>query len=152
MKKFTPVVLAAALAAPTLPAPATAWVSEAVRTDNLGSVEVRVTDGATGGCWTNIGEARTYAEDKLSELGYVIKDTHFYHIKFEISVTSERVNGGCYGVVMIELFAPAELSFAKGSVTGLLGRRSFTFIGHKNANTVVLDVIKNLVDEMMEDA
>lgn len=71
---------------------------------SFGPVEVTVDDDATGGCWTNLGEAKVYAEDKLRNLGYTITvqtqsgDGHFF-----ISVNSARLNSRCYGSVGIQM-------------------------------------------------
>ncbi len=127
-------------------------------TDNVPGVEVVVHDDAVGGCWTNIGEAKTYAEDKLRELGYSIfvEDENAEDGKqmdFYITVNSGRsALGTCYGAVTIELLAPAELTYSKGRSYAVLGDIGYTFVGRENANVLVLEVIKKLTDEMTPEA
>ncbi|WP_170477021.1 hypothetical protein [Ruegeria arenilitoris] len=69
MLRIIPFALAAAMAIPAS-AKAGPWVLEDdVSPKNLEAVSVVIEDEVKDGCWTNIGEAPTHAEDKLSELG-----------------------------------------------------------------------------------
>ncbi len=106
MQRFAPTVLATALGFATLPAAVGGWTSEhIVNPENLPTVKVRIFDGAEGGCWTNIGEARTYAEDKLAGLGYEVRETDEpAHFTFDISITSSRGGGNCYGSAEVSIF------------------------------------------------
>tara|TARA_B100001057_G_C22529658_1_gene825269 strand:- start:271 stop:624 length:354 start_codon:yes stop_codon:yes gene_type:complete len=52
---------------------------------------VNIIDDAKDGCWTNIGEVRTYIEDKLAENGAVIVEG-----KKDADVLGLRVIGSLY--------------------------------------------------------
>ncbi|WP_170482589.1 hypothetical protein [Ruegeria arenilitoris] len=69
MLKIIPFALAAAIAIPASAKAGPRVLEDVVSPKNLETVSVVIEDEAKDGCWTNIGEARTYAEDKLSELG-----------------------------------------------------------------------------------
>ena len=49
-----------------------AFVAEGVSPTKLGNFEVFLIDNADDGCWTNLGEDKTYAADKLGILGYKV--------------------------------------------------------------------------------
>ncbi len=54
------------------------------------------------GCWTNIGEARTYAEDKLSELGYEVRDDdEKVNVRMKLSINSQRNGDKCLGSISV---------------------------------------------------
>ncbi len=147
MFRIIPFALAAALA---IPASARAWVEEdIVNPSNLETVTVKVFDDAEGGCWTNIGETRTYAEDKLSELGYtVVKDPKEADFRMNLSVLSNRSASGCWGYVDIQLKTRASLLNGFGLADALVGEVGRILVDHDNANILMLDVIKELTDEM----
>ncbi|WP_170449294.1 hypothetical protein [Ruegeria arenilitoris] len=150
MKAFAPIAFTAALAAPVIPTTAQAWVLDnVVSIENTGGVEVILQDSAVGGCWTNLGEVKTYAEDKLKERGYSVDQKSPKQMNLLIAVNSERVSDGtCYGAVFAKLIAPAELKHSEGTAYAILGEVSTTYTGHKNANIVVLDLVKTLIDDM----
>lgn len=91
-----------------------------------------------------MGEAKTYAEDKLALAGYQIEEGEFR--VFRIDILSERdPKGLCYGRITVEMFR-------SGYFGGLFGKHvvamvGTTFTGHEDANTMVLDEIKKLIDE-----
>ena len=74
-------------------------------------VEVNIDDQASDGCWSNLGEARTYAEDKLKiaganvgETDYTDADERIYDLR--VVVVAERLpNGLCTGMLEVELRA-----------------------------------------------
>ncbi len=49
-------------------------------------------------------------------------------------------------------FAPADLRWAEGEAVALLGEPGGVFRGHDNANYLMLDYIKGMIDEMREGA
>jgi hypothetical protein len=159
MKRFAPIAFVAAVAAPVLATTARAWVLEdVVAPENMRGVEVVVQDEAVGGCWTNIGEAKTYAQDKLRELGYSIyveddRSEVGKQMDFDILVHSGRGSDGtCYGGIWIRLLAPAELTYSEGSAFAILGEVGYTFVKRENANVLVLELIKVMIDEMTPEA
>ena len=46
---------------------ASAWVSKGFVPKNVSQITVNISDQANDGCWTNIGEVKRYAEDKLED-------------------------------------------------------------------------------------
>ena len=97
---------------------APSWVGAAIwdknaRIEKFDRIFVVITDGATGGCWTNIRTARQYAENKLlladakAELdhgrqgyGFVVEG-----VTFAIIINAFRSGGLCNGQIDIELSA-----------------------------------------------
>lgn len=138
----------AALMIGSIPNSASAFVSHNLNPDTFGSAQISLGDGATGGCWTNLGEAKTYAEDNLRGLGYTVASVA--QGVFLVSVNSQRMsNGKCYGDIGIQMWR-SEI------VNGLFGllevaSSSQIFVGYDNANILVLDQIKSLIDEMAEE-
>ena len=113
----------------------------------------RVRDGAEQGCWTNIGEARTYAEDKLADIGYEVRgEDEPVHILFDIVILSTRSGGYCYGNIDIEVLAPSELVWSDGNAYGVVGGHGGIFRGYQNANYLMLDYVKEMIDEMESNA
>lgn len=57
-----------------------AWPEERIYVDpratispaSFTNVSVRLADDARNGCWTNLGEVKTYAEDKLTLKGFTV--------------------------------------------------------------------------------
>lgn len=114
---------------------------------NFGEISVVITDDASDGCWTNLGEVETYAGDKLRSLGYTISNKPTSGT-FSVMVNSERREGGkCYGNVHIQIYRP---TFDKGLLGYLeVARQGGIFVGYDNANSLVLGHVKKLADEML---
>ncbi len=152
MLRIIPFALAAALA---VPESAKAWVTEnGVDPEEYKSVAVSVLDNADEGCWTNLGEARTYAEDKLSELGFQIQqdDDDEDQLTMTLHVHSTRGPMGCFGVIDIELIAPAWIWSSNSYAWATLGESGGIFSGHDNANVIILDYIKDMIEDMESKA
>ncbi|WP_171239702.1 hypothetical protein [Ruegeria sp. HKCCA5491] len=154
MKKFLPIAFAVVMTASNSTAIAEPWTySEIVNPENLQSVKVEVTDGATEGCWTNIGEVQTYAEDKLGNLGYEVREKDApAHFVFDVFINSGRSGGTCFGYIEVTLKAPAELKWSEGTALAILGDHGGVFKGYDNANYMMLDYVKELIDEMRDNA
>ena len=56
---------------------ASAWVSKGFIPANVSLVSVDIKDQASNGCWTNIGEVKRYAEDKLELAGFKVSREKF---------------------------------------------------------------------------
>ena len=128
-----------------------AWVSDNVSPSSLGAIEVEIIDDAEDGCWTNIGESKAYAKDKLELLGYeVVSKWSLGDATFSISVLSERMIDGnsCYGSITVDLY----IAQTAGRVFGYhkVGSNNFVFIRSSNANNLILNRIKGMIDEMRE--
>jgi hypothetical protein len=122
-----------------------AWVFEELSPSTFGNINVSIVDAASSGCWTNLGEVKTYAEDKLRNLGYVVVDSG--NSSLGISVFSERSREGtCYGNIAIQIYKIV----SNNGLTGFLevGGRNHIFKGYDNANTIALGNVKIMIDEM----
>lgn len=116
-----------------------AWVSPSLNPQTFGPVQVYLNDDATDGCWTNLGEVKTYAEDKLRGLGYMVFSESIR--RFEISVNSQRMsNGQCYGNISIQMFRVEHVNGLSGFLLVVDG--GSIFLRNENANNYVLDTIK----------
>ncbi|WP_170507440.1 hypothetical protein [Ruegeria arenilitoris] len=122
------------------------WVTPSVFKQAI----VKVYDGASDGCWTNIGESKRYAEDQFKLAAFnVVEDYSSETLSLgdaEISVlvSSERFGSGCYGSLRVEVrtslyFALAD-TYVLGNVGAPLGQ---DFNGYDNANLIALNAIKD---------
>lgn len=77
-----------------------AWFSRGYTAEMIAPVYVSVQDGATGGCWTNIGEVTTYIKDKLELAGVdrSNKENENYYLSFIVD-GARTEDGYCYGMV-----------------------------------------------------
>ena len=131
---------------------ADAWVSDNVSPSSLGAIEVEIRDDAEGGCWTNIGESKAYATDKLELLGYeVVSKWSVGDASFSVTVISQRLNNNtsCFGAINIDLY----IAQITGGVFGYhhVGGSKYVFVEPSNANNLILDRIKAMVDQMREE-
>ena len=115
---------------------------------SFGSVQVAVADDASDGCWTNLGEVKTYAEDILRNLNYSVSSGDAPGT-FLIGVTSERAsNGKCYGSVSIQMYKLQEIDGLFGFLE--VAETGGIFVNHDNANIVTLNYVKKLTDELRD--
>ena len=76
--------------------------------NDITPVYIELMDNATGGCWTNLMEAKNYAAGQVDIAGGKLVETpqEAYSI-FSINVIAERMdNGGCYGTVIASFYRP----------------------------------------------
>jgi hypothetical protein len=134
------------LIAGILPSMAAAWVSGNLSPTTFGPLKVAVYDDAYDGCWTNLGEAKTYAEDRLRNLGYIISDDVRFH-EVAISVNTKRyVNGLCYGSIDIQIFSSEVVNGIYGNFEVAYSKATFIVPG--NINQEALNQIRMMTDEM----
>jgi hypothetical protein len=125
---------------------ANAWYSSGANSSKVDSFTVILSDDAENACWTNLRQAREYAEEKLEIEGYnVLAEGGEYN--FEIRVLSERNNsGGCYGYVMVNIWAN---NYRNGVFGGHeIGVASSVYVNHDNLNIAVIEVISTMVGQM----
>ena len=129
-----------------------AWVTKDFVPANVSKINVGISDSASDGCWTNIGEVKRYAEDKLELAGFNVTrekfekydDTkHFYVI---INITSERAANSCYGSISTYIMKMVYdnnvyAKFVAGEAEGI-------FSGHKNVNQHALKFVGNFMKEI----
>lgn len=124
---------------------ANAWYAPDVNSSSINSITVNLYDGAENACWTNLREAREYAEEKLEIKGYnVLAEGDEY--SFNISVSSSRDNGMCFGSVKVEIF----VGNYRNGVFGLhlIGSMTDALLEPNNFNNYVIEVISDMIAEM----
>jgi predicted butyrate kinase (DUF1464 family) len=125
---------------------ANAWYSTGANSSSVGSITVKLYDDAENACWTNLREAREYAEEKLNIEGYnVLAEGGEYN--FQINVLGKRHNsGGCFGYVRVSIWAS---NYRNGVLGGHeIGAESSVYVNHDNLNNAVIEVISWMVAEM----
>ena len=124
-----------------------AWTNKDFRIANK-NIVVEVYDDATNGCWTNLGEVKSYAKDKLSIAGANMKNEHTGLVRpdndnywYTISVIGYRLNNGvCIGSISTELYSAVrfrEFHFAYVQSETMLVNSS----NGSNLNNQVLSVV-----------
>ena len=104
------------LIAPSLAGAESFFLDESLTLDDLKSLDINVElgDGATGACWTNLKEAREYAEEKLRTAGLKVSNVEYMNADknsywFVINVYAYRLNkdgsGPCVGNYDIQVYA-----------------------------------------------
>lgn len=125
--------------------PAAAWVAENVTPENFGPIEVLIFDLASDGCWTNLGEVRTYAEDKLTEIGFEVVESSAG--KFIVRVHSERAGTDlCYGSINTSIGLAIPHNRMYGGLQ--VGEDGMIFANYRNANTITLNWVKKHIEQM----
>lgn len=125
--------------------------------DDFQTASVRLLDDAKNGCWTNIGETKTYAEDqlRLRGLDVVQRDSYEFetdpfwedgHIAFLLRVEAQRIgNGLCAGHVIVMMAKSWDWD-DRSFVAGTLGYpASWSIWDDNNLNTLVLDFTKGFI-------
>lgn len=128
---------------------------------DIGPLKVMILDDASGGCWTNMREAKNYAEGKLeiagADLSYVSDDIAYAgkRTNFWISVHADRLsNGLCVGHAEITIsgYFFSNARHKEGQAIGILAFSQYRDLlrNGNNMNTQVLDTIKNAIKEWEE--
>jgi hypothetical protein len=127
---------------------------------NFDGAWVEVRDNAKNGCWTNIGESQTYAEDQLKIAGFkmiekpeVEEDGNNplldgFRVKLIIDVRGSRWKDGlCVGHIMTHFLGSVVPRDDQDSiiVNPIGPTEAWTIWDEKNFNTYVLDHIKAYV-------
>ena len=116
----------------SVPAVAQTFVSDTLNPDRFGPVRVILEDAATDGCWTNLGEAKTYAEDQLKRLGYTVV-TEEYLSRFSITVHSQRLEiGQCWGSIQLQMYRSEGVQGLYGVLE--VASKQAIFVNRANAN------------------
>ncbi len=122
---------------------------------------VEIVDNADNGCWTNIGEVKTYAEDQMELMGFTVfpypKDNEPRPVSDEngivyvITVDGQRLYSGlCVGYIFGEFWARM-INPNRGEefLPNPIGYplRPYTLWDTENFNNDVLDLVKaNLIE------
>ena len=119
---------------------------------NISKIHIEIVDRATEGCWTNIGEVKRYAEDKLRLAGFNVPEGNFEgyddikHYVFVISITAQRNGGLCFGAIDLNIQRATSLNSTIGMFS--LGAGSSIFSGMQNVNQGALEIIGNYMKEV----
>jgi hypothetical protein len=117
--------------------------------NNIMSVAVVINDNAIDGCWTNLGEVKRYAEDKLELSGFTVKKIgdEDIHYLMTITVNSMRQVFPCYGSVGIEIFRPYLIDGVSGIFVVAEGGATFNTGGSAgNSNLLVLKYLRQFFE------
>ena len=123
-------------------------VNEQVTPSKIDSIAVYINDGAKDGCWTNLGEAKRYAEDKLELAGFTVRSSNDKWTPkgyaLAITINSRRTNySDCYGYISLSLYQPNWIEGVYGNFVVGSGGRSFN--GYENTNQLILDRIQAFI-------
>ena len=138
-----------------LPSWGLAFYYETTKLTDFKAIGVLIDDQATGGCWTNLREAKSYAEDKLQIAGANVtknflgkRPTADKGAAFIISVNAFRNNATCIGTVRIEISA-AEFG-ELNPLAGVMVYAASSSVANvpSNFNTHVLEMIRVAVEEL----
>tara|TARA_B110001450_G_scaffold241638_1_gene251258 strand:- start:489 stop:953 length:465 start_codon:yes stop_codon:yes gene_type:complete len=122
------------------------WVSKDFTPSTVDLINVELWDNASGGCWTNLNEIRTYSQDKLELVGHNISREKFEGLKnnthylFYVSVSAKRYkNIDCFGYIEIFIYKASKSSNIIGK--HYVGQAGTSFLGYNNVNQRLLDFI-----------
>lgn len=106
---------------------------------------VMLQDHAIEGCWTNLREAREYAEEKLRMKGAIIQNDGWDSDTFllEITVISFRnpnADSQCIGMIRVNISDMKYFNELNRRLA-LVSENSYALLHNKNLNTQVLDRI-----------
>ncbi len=126
------------------------WYNPEMKLKDL-EIEIVLTDGASGACWTNLREVREYAEEKLYSRGAkIVKDinlsgNNFYYLN--ILVSGERISMGssrtCVGVTSLQL-----VNFSDSHKIILYEGKDLISLHPTNLNNVILEEVRKKFNDM----
>ncbi len=128
-------------------APASAaWVSSSFKPGAVGSISVLIDDQATGGCWTNMSEAKKYTEEKLKTLGFhVVAGSGAFIAKIMVLALRDS-SGRCMGYTQIKI-----LKYV--TVDGMFGELEVASASSFNAQPGNLnDIVFEKIDQFIQEA
>jgi hypothetical protein len=153
MKAKVRTIVAALAVCSTLGDPATALelsavggtaVSQDLTPEVFGPVSIVIEDNAVGRCWTNVKQARHFAEAGLQALGYVIRDDAVGQLQINVAASREQ-GGGCFGTIDMRM---RNVSFGSGMD---FVERFYAIVEERaleNLNEHVVAAISVLLDDM----
>jgi len=122
-----------------------AWISDGL-SPSIGAIQVLIKDDATGGCWTNIGDVKNYAEGALKQKGYAVSADSAKYTMTVYAFIKRTNNNNCYGTVNVNLKTNNELDGVFG--WHVVSEIIFISISSSNHNSEVLNVVSRFVDEL----
>lgn len=126
---------------------------------------VHIFDNATNGCWTNIRETRSYAEDQLELAGFNLVERpeskeHEPHpllinniVEYRIHVKASRQdNGLCIGYLNSSFWASVAPGYDQSKL--ILGQIGAPYVwavwNNKNLNQYMFDQVKDTIEEWVQ--
>lgn len=125
--------------------------------ETVPAIEVRTSDNAVGGCWTNAAQTKVTLSSKLESSGFRVSEESEY--KAIVSVTSNRTKSrrlpclvkgpNCGKVIRGQCFGNIELIIYKSTniddmdALKIFYMNETTFIGYEDANGIV----KSFIDQ-----
>ncbi|MDC0095791.1 hypothetical protein OAI58_05855 [Amylibacter sp.] len=131
---------------------ASAWVSKGFVPANVYKVNVLINDSASDGCWTNIGEVKRYAEDKLELAGFNVSREKFQwyendrHYTLSVMVNSSRNVSTCFGDIGFGIAKFIKVNNIEGM--NLIGDYGSNFTGAENANQYTLKLMGEFMKQV----
>ena len=126
---------------------ANAWYSNSANPTSIGTISVALDDGAEDACWTNLREAREYAEEKLKIMGYNVVAEEGDGYTFAIIVDAfRRGSGACVATWEVQISAGNYRNGVFGGHT--IGAFSSYGSHPNNLNTWVIELISKMIAEM----
>ncbi|WP_299376368.1 hypothetical protein [uncultured Tateyamaria sp.] len=125
-------------------------VEDVIKYETVNPMRIDIHDKAINGCWTNIGEVRTYLTDQLDIGGFeVIGRGVTLKSMVEVTVLGERLtNGVCSGVIIFDFRMPANVrgtdGFTEVSVTS-----HTSYVVGQNFNVQALEGAKRFAIEFL---
>ena len=119
-----------------------------VKLADVSPIYVTMLDNAKNGCWTNIGEAKTYAIDQIIMAGgSVTEDVNEAKAVFNVSIKAARMETfeTCLGLMQVNIYHA-------GKSDGIFHLKLYSDLSNAainpdNFNTYSLDHIKEAVGE-----
>lgn len=137
------------LAAPGSRLEAETWMASELHLPRGIAVAVDVIDDAKGGCWTNLGESRSYAEDKLRERGFEVENQA--SVRIALLVHANRSSEGCFGRLAVYATEMVSTSYspARGRAVIASGRDA-VFVGMEtnSINSEILDATRAFINDL----
>ena len=121
---------------------------------DLPPIQVHLDDFATDGCWTNIGEVHTYAEDKLRMAGAKILEAKVGEVNpaiplrfgalFNVKVLASRNGFGlCWGMMQIDLVIGSTVENINGIF--VYANTAATLMRKDNVNNDILTIVGDAI-------
>ena len=128
-----------------------------VKLADLSPIYVMMMDNAKNGCWTNIGEAKTYAIDQIIMAGgSVTEDVNEAKAVFNVAIKAARMETfeTCLGLMQVNIYSAGKSDgiFSYGKSDGIFHLKMYSDLSNAainpdNFNTYALDHIKEAVGE-----
>jgi len=128
-------------------------VDNTILLSDLEPINVKVHDSATGGCWTNISETRSYAYDQLELTGVTTRANDNLLASLSEGATLgiyinafRSTNGHCIGSIDVNFEA---LARGKNNKFGVFvySERQNVIQHQSNLNMPILDKVKDAIKE-----